>query len=370
MRSADDRSGRGPHRTSGPLAGMIGPALAAAVGAVATPIYSAAIHRRNRAFDAGRGVTRVDRPVVSVGNLSVGGTGKTPMVARLVESLLAAGRRPCIAMRGYKSTASRGTAESDEAAVYARAFPGLPIVAQPDRTAGLAALFATPEGHAINCVVLDDGFQHRRLARDVDIVLIDATAGTLRDRLLPAGWLREPMSSLTRAHAVVVTHAELASDDELAAILQAATGVNPRLVVATCRHSWTALISDHVEPRPVESIRGERVVAVCAIGNPGAFLTALERTGASVVGRLVLRDHAPFDEGEVVSLVREIERTKPSLVVCTEKDWSKLQRVSATLGAPVVRPRLDLTFDHGWEELWALVMASVGMGDVSYAHRG
>lgn len=128
-----------------------------------TPLYLAELGRRNRRFDRGAGVTRFDVPVISVGNISVGGVGKTPMVMTIAGWLLESGRRPCIAMRGYKA----GAGESDEAALYRERFGDVPVVAQPDRTAGLRALFAQERvgqasslpgpGARIDCIILDDG---------------------------------------------------------------------------------------------------------------------------------------------------------------------------------------------------------------------
>jgi hypothetical protein len=169
-------------------------------------LYRAGLEHKSGAFDAGHGVITIDRPVISVGNLSVGGTGKTPMTSWIVRTLIDAGHTPAIAMRGYRSK----NGVSDEADAYARALPGTPVVAQPDRLEGLFRLFADDEGRAVDVVVLDDGFQHRRIARQLDLVLIDATRDPFRDRLLPAGWLREGPAALVRASGVVLTHADRA----------------------------------------------------------------------------------------------------------------------------------------------------------------
>ncbi len=151
-------------------------------------------------------------------NLSVGGTGKTPMVMHVLRVLLERGYRPCVAMRGYSKSKDGAADETD---AYRRAFPEVPIMAQPDRIAGLRSLLErTPAEKQFDRVVLDDGFQHRQIARDLDVVLIDATPGrsVFADRLLPAGWLRERVGSLARASAVVLTHAELASREHIDAL--------------------------------------------------------------------------------------------------------------------------------------------------------
>ncbi len=318
--------------------------------------------RRNRRYDAGVGVADVGRPVISVGNLSVGGTGKTPLVTWIVRRLLAEGRRPCIAMRGYR--AKGGIA--DEAAIYRRRFLDVPIVAQPDRRQGLEELFATVEGRRVDCVVLDDGFQHRRIARSLDIVLVDATRSAFEDALLPAGWLREPVESLARADAIVVTHAEHegARVDELRDRL---ASMAPGKPIGVTRHVWGGLdVQRHGEDetQDLEWLVGQRVFAVCAIGNPDAFLAEAARVlGDGLVGSATLRDHDPYAEGTVQRLIRRARGLNADVILTTEKDWVKLARVPTREWAcAVARPRLELAFDGGEDELGSLVTAAA-VGD-------
>ncbi len=220
---------------TGPLPGYMAP-----LTIPASWIYGAAVAARNARLDRGGGVAAIDRPVVSVGNLTAGGAGKTPMVAWIADLLGAHGRKPVIAMRGY---GARPPEPSDEEAEYALRLPDVPVVADPDRLSALRRfLDANP---AVDSVLLDDGFQHRRLARDLDLVLIDATRETLGDRLLPAGFLREPPSALRRADAVVVTRA-VRVDDAIAAKIRAAHGRPP---VAWSRHVWTDQTDSAPDPR-------------------------------------------------------------------------------------------------------------------------
>jgi tetraacyldisaccharide 4'-kinase len=323
-----------------------GPPLPWPIGALLAPVYGAVVGLRNARFNAGRGVVTLDRPVLSIGNLTVGGTGKTPMVAWVVDRLLEAGRRPCIAMRGYKS---RG-GESDEAREYHRRFPGVPVVARADRVEGLIALFGTSEGEGVDCIVLDDGFQHRRLARQLDIVLIDATRGTLRDRVLPGGWLREPIASLGRAQFVVLTHAESVSAGDLARLRADVGHVAPGVPVAAARHEWEGLdVLDRGADRPagVDWLRGRAAVVVCGIGNPGPFLAQCRRaSGRDPAYRIVLRDHDAYGPGTVRRILDAARTVPGSVIVTTGKDWAKLGRAPAEKWpCPVVRPRLSLRFD-------------------------
>ncbi len=319
-------------------------------------VYASQIAKRNDRFDEGRGVVTLDRPVISVGNLSVGGTGKTPMVRRIVSLLREHGRDPCIAMRGYGAS-RRADGRSDEADEYAATLGDVPVVAQPNRTEGLIALFGSERGEAIDAVVLDDGFQHRRIARQLDIVLLDATRSPLDDHLLPLGRLREPMESLARAHAVVITHTERASDVVVNDIARAAQAVNPDLLVATAEHAWTALeIWDTTEP--VAWLAGKTVLPVCAIGNPRAFVESVRASAGRTLDPIVLRDHDAFHPGTVRRIIREAQHA--DALVTTAKDWAKLRHEDPNAWpCPVAIPRLDMQLVSGAEALDRAVLEGV-----------
>ncbi len=335
------------------------------LGRLLEPLYRFEINRRNRNFDAAKGVTRLPIPVISVGNLTVGGTGKTPMVARIVRWLRDAGHDPCIAMRGYKSK----HAESDEAQAYTRAFDDLPLVAQPDRLAGLRTLFETLRGNRIDCVVLDDGFQHRRIARDLDIVLLDASQNPFGQRLLPAGWLREPVTSLARAHAAVVTHAELIDAPMTRELWFPLTlRLGKHKPIALTRHTWTELdvqTNGMEQRRPVEWLQGKSTLAVCAIGNPWAFIRAVQNAVGEDAAKTreqygkVLTDHDKYIAKRIAEIMTLAHEKTVDAIVTTDKDWSKLRHVAADRWpCPVVRPRLELAFDRGEEDLKRLVLTT------------
>ena len=319
------------------------------LGTLASRAYRWEIDRRNRAYDAGRDVTRLDRPVVSVGNLSVGGTGKTPMVMHVVRELLELARRPCIAMRGYKS---RG-GESDEQREYLDTFSNVPVVANPDRRSALKQLFASDEGRAIDCVVLDDGFQHRKIARDLDLVLIDATRSPFDDRLVPGGYLREPVESLKRASGVIITHAELAGDlSPLSAQIERVHGRPP---LGVTRHVWRELtVRQNKDERaePVSWLVGKKVVGVCAIGNPDPFMQAIEDAGTSGHAGLKLGDHAHYDDATVRQILQLVRIGEADAIVTTSKDWAKLRRIDPDRWpVPLVVPTLEMAFDSGRDAL-------------------
>ncbi|MCC5787828.1 MAG: tetraacyldisaccharide 4'-kinase [Phycisphaerales bacterium] len=329
-------------------------AVGGAVGRLAARVYSREIGRRNRRYDAGAGVTKLDVPVISVGNLSVGGTGKTPMVAWIVRTLLEAGRSPCIAMRGYK----KGKGQSDEELVYRRTLEGVPVVAQPDRLAGLRELFQTEAGRRVNVVVLDDGFQHRKIARDLDLVLVDSTSSPFEDALLPSGWLREPVESLKRAHGVVLTHAESVTPmrlEELELQVEAAHGRSP---VARAAHAWDGMdvrMEGREVPRPVGWLKRKKALVVCAIGRPEPFVRQVEGAiGGPAAGKLVLRDHDPYKQDTREQIASEVGKAEADVIVTTEKDWAKLG--STQWAVPVVRPRLVMRIEQGAERLRDMVV--------------
>ncbi|MEM8757106.1 MAG: tetraacyldisaccharide 4'-kinase [Planctomycetota bacterium] len=315
-------------------------------------VYERAINTRNAKFDAGTGVVTLDRPVISIGNLSVGGTGKTPMVRRIVQTLRDDGRDPCIAMRGYGAS-RRADNRSDEADEYAAHFDDLPIVAQPNRTEGLIDLFATERGDAVDCVVLDDGFQHRRIARQLDIVLLDATRDPFADELLPLGRLRERPASLARAHAAIVTHAEAVDDNAARRMLDAARAINPGLIIAAARHAWAELdVWERGRRRtePVAWLAGKQTLAACAIGNPRPFIDRVAAESGSMLGSIVLRDHDPFRAATVRRIARDAERA--NALVVTAKDWAKLSREDPELWpVPVAVPTLSMQLDARGDEL-------------------
>lgn len=334
------------------------------LGGPLAAVYARVIEGRNQRFDRRIGVIELDRPVISVGNLSVGGTGKTPMVRRVVSVLHHAGHSPCVAMRGYSGRGGQGGIASDEADEYRRVLSDTPVVAQPDRVGGLIELFSREDGDAIDVVVLDDGFQHRRIWRELDIVLIDATRSPFTDRLLPSGWLREPVESLRRAGAVVITHAERVGQQELAALEANIERVCGRPATAVCRHVWESLtVNDGAGARtePVSWLSDRRVGAACAIGNPAAFLAQVRESARGVVGEVVLPDHDPFGQASLAR-VADLARTGGAeAIVVTSKDWSKLSRVPALVQiAPIVVPELGIAFDRGEQDLLRMVGAAAG----------
>lgn len=323
------------------------------IGSIAEPVYRRIVNARNRGFDAGRRVTRLPVPVISVGNLSVGGTGKTPMVRWVVETLRSLGRHPGVAMRGYGAAPGQ---PSDEQREHADRMPGVPVVANARRVDAARELI---EEHQADAIVLDDGFQHRFIARDLDIVLIDATRSPFADRCLPAGWLREPAASLSRAGAVVITRTDLAEPGATAAIEAGVREIAPNALIARSRHAWSCLETPDGE-QPIEWLRGRAVVAACAIGNPEAFVAQAESAGARIVGRLIRRDHHEWTRADADRFARSASGEPGAVLLTTHKDWVKWRRIGdARIDAAGVRPVVDLEFDDSGPGLRRLIAGSI-----------
>ena len=271
--------------------------------------------RAHGAWASIREPARAGVPVISVGNVSAGGTGKSPFVRWTVRALQDAGRRPLVAMRGY----APGGGPSDEAAEHRAALPGVAMAVGADRAARIAE--ALEHDPAIDCAVLDDGFQHRALARDLDIVLVDASRVAIDGALLPAGWLREPATALARADMVVVTRAQVI-DHALAALVERFHG---RLPAAWARHEWSRIerLGAGDRDMPVAAIAGRKVVCVTALANPAPFVAEAASRGARVRADLRFRDHHRFTARDAGRIVAEA-RSKDAAVLCTAKDWVKL----------------------------------------------
>ena len=320
--------------------------------------YGIGIGFQNRRFDRGIGVTKLEVPVISIGNLSAGGTGKTPMVHWVANELQAMGKHPAIAMRGYKAPPGE---MGDEEREHRQALPGVPVVAQPNRIAGLRALFETDP--MADCVILDDGFQHRQLARHVEIVLIDASHPPNADALLPRGYLRDPISSLTRADAIVITHREMVGDEELAELVGWLKSQAPECPVAVASHGWnSAMVYSSIgdvwqgESMSIEQVEPAKVVGVCAIGNPDGFFRSIEQAGWDLVDRLALADHDPFNDATIGQIIQLVESPNASALCMTRKDWVKVfDRLLPSARFRVIVPELGLVFESGEESLQALI---------------
>ncbi|OSM04311.1 putative lipid-A-disaccharide synthase [Magnetofaba australis IT-1] len=293
-------------------------------------LYGAVMQGRNVAYDR-RWLTRYrcPAPVISVGNLTSGGVGKTPLCAWLADWLLAQGRRPALISRGHgglcresvcvisdgEQMVMRPPEAADEAALLARHAPRAVTLTAPKRA--LAMAFAVEELGA-DVVVLDDAFQHRAAQRDLDIVLMDARQPFGNGRILPGGVLREPVSGLRRAHLGILTRADDAAAGDRAA--QNIADIAPELPVLRARHQadgWRNAQGARVSAP-------QRAAAFCAIARPDSFQRSLQQAGVDVLSLNAFPDHHIFTQEELMELAQRAQAQGAEALACTQKDLIKI----------------------------------------------
>ncbi len=302
-------------------------------------------------------VRSLHQPVISVGNLSVGGTGKTPVAAAIARWLVARGERPALLSRGYRrervadgvTVVSDGLRilagvdkAGDEPLMLARQVPGAAVCVATDRY--LAGVLAERRlGATVH--VLDDGFQHLGLARDLDILVSDS-GEIARGRVLPAGRLREPAAAAARAHLLVVLGADARS----------AAG-----------EAWTAGIGESCGARRVlgeaivpDADRSHPVVAVAGIAHPSSFFAALEAAGWTIARQVAFEDHHPFTPRDVAAITQALSATGSTLVVTTEKDAVRFEALGS-LPFALARVPMSLIFDR-WETVEGALDAALERG--------
>lgn len=329
-------SGRRP----GPTAALIRAGLR-----VASIPYGWAVARRNRQFDqATREIVRPPVPVVSVGNLTVGGTGKTPMVEWMSRYLREHHVRVAILSRGYRAAAD---GRNDEALELELALPDVPHLQNADRAASAAVAV---EELATQLLLLDDGFQHRRLARDLDIVLLDASEPFGFDHVLPRGTLREPATGLRRAGVVVLSRADMLDPAGRAAVRARVATLSPDAAWCEVEHRPAALLASDGTRDGISMLTGQTVAAFCGIGNPAGFRHTLQQLGCSVAVWREFPDHHAYTREDVTAIAELARGARASLIVCTRKDLVKL-RVPVIGNAPLRAVAVELNFLAGEEAL-------------------
>jgi tetraacyldisaccharide 4'-kinase len=319
---------------------------------------------RNGLYSAGLFKShRVNAAVICVGNLTVGGTGKTPLVAWLCQMINQKSKvknqncRVAILTRGYKATNQKSKIKnqnySDEPAELAGACPEVPIIVNPDRVAG--ARQAISECNA-QVLILDDGFQHRRLARDVNIITIDATSPFGYGRLLPAGLLREPIGALRRADAVVITRCDQVSEKQLAQIAGQVRRIHPQAIISTAIHAPINATTFQGTEIGLEELRGKKVYAFCGLGNPEAFLDTIRRIGCILVETRSFDDHCGYTSDCLGRIRQRARERSVDYIVTTQKDWTKIARLTpAENGPPIACLVVELEFVTGAQQLTALI---------------
>ena len=283
--------------------------------------YGIGVRGRNFAFDRGwKRIHRAPVPVVSVGNLTAGGTGKTPFVAYLANWFREKDVHVGLLSRGYRSLSDQG---NDEKLVLDRLCPDVPHLQNPNRVQSAQQAVAE---HGCQLLLLDDGFQHRRLARDLDIVLIDALNPWGFGKLLPRGLLREPMSALRRADLVVLTRADQCSSEQRQQIRERIASVRQSDECVEVAFRPIQLVNFCGETTDLSSFHGQSIAAFCGIGNPAAFRQTLIDAGLQVASLHAFGDHHHYSTRDLDELARKANATNADAVITTLKDLVKIDR--------------------------------------------
>ncbi len=317
----------------------------------ATVPYSAAVRARNYLYDKEVLKSRpVQAVVISIGNITTGGTGKTPLVIWLYNFLRDKNINPAILTRGYK-TGTRDI-QTDEPALLASNCPDADIIVNPDRLSGAKTAVNT---FGSKLLILDDGFQHRRLDRELDIVTIDATQPFGYGKILPAGVLREPLNCLRRADAVVLTHCEKMPDERIEKIENTIRKIKPNITIARSIHQPVSIQYKDGSEQPAEKLQSKKVYAFCGIANPESFQRLIENLGAKLTGTKFFNDHHRYSRSDLDQICRTAESLNSEIVLTTEKDWNKIAYLETSARLPLAFLKIQIQFTSAIEQFIDLI---------------
>jgi len=308
------------------------------LASIAAWLYDKTVALRNLLFDRGvLKIHRLDCPVISVGNLTMGGTGKTPMVVWLARLFSEEGYRVGIVSRGYGGAESRRVTvvsdgeniladqaiSGDEPLMLARQLSGTPVFCSTKRVKGGQIAI---EKYNCNLLILDDGFQHRYIARDLDVVMLDSRDPYGSNRVFPRGTLRERSVALARAQVLVLSRFDGSEGAEKNREILSRQWPDKIIATATYRPIRIFAAAEQREREP-NSLRASRLAAFAGIARPDDFFQSIHDLGGRLVYTAELPDHYPLTSGLLASLVRQASRFNPELWLTTEKDWVRLPQV-------------------------------------------
>ncbi len=324
--------------------------------------YGLGLWARGCGKGCGQGKT-LTKPVISIGNLTWGGAGKTPLVEYIAHTFKLKNIRPVILMRGYGKLKSAGASiasevneVNDEALLLEDSLPGVPILVGANRFESAQRL---PPDYPVDVFLMDDGFQHWKLARQLDIVVIDTTNPFGNRHLLPRGILREPLNALKRAQAIVLTKTDWGRD-QVDNIRSVAKKYNPSCLIVESVHKPFELVDVRQNKTlPLKDLDHQKICAFCAIGDPTAFLKTLNDLGAQVEKNFTFMDHHEYQRHELEDMIKFCQAQGILGLVTTQKDAVKLKAYMnffpSTLNVWSVRVRLEMT--KGKAELDHLLQA-------------
>jgi tetraacyldisaccharide 4'-kinase len=331
---------------SGRSTGLVAALLRLFIGTAAAG-YSLIVKLRNFLYSKRcLKIHTADVPVISIGNITAGGTGKTPLVIWLCKFLQQKGIQCAVLTRGYKT---RGMV--DEPAILVESCPQAKVIINPDRVA--AARQAV--GFGAKVLIMDDGFQHRRLHRDLDIVTIDATCPFGYGKVLPAGLMREPVISLRRADVAVLTRCDQISESKLCQIEKELQQINPDIMIAKSIHSPIYAQSATGEKITIEQLRSRKIFAFCGIGNPDAFLSTIKSTGVNLVGSKIYSDHYCYTDSDIDDIYGQANRLGADLILSTQKDHTHYATRTTQYEIPFAYLAIEIKFIAGEDKLKQLI---------------
>jgi len=341
--------------------GVLGATLLRFFLGIAAIDYSIVIWLRNFLYSRSwLKIYRANAVVISIGNITVGGTGKTPLVNWLCGLLRKKDISCAILTRGYKAKKGKF---SDEPAIFAVSCPDAKVIVNPDRVAGATEAV---EKFGAKAMIMDDGFQHRRLARDVDIVTIDGTQPFGYGKMLPAGLLREPVVALKRADAAIITRCDQISDTELTQLEEKLQQVNPEMIIVRSVHAPISAKSMSGEEISIDELKGKNIFAFCGIGNPDAFVNTLEKLGANPVGSKIYNDHHRYTDNDIADIYEEARRSQADLILTTQKDQTKINLPGLVKkDIPFAYLAIELKFLSGEDKFTQLIEDALAVKIVS-----
>ena len=270
-------------------------------------------------------------PVISIGNITTGGTGKTPAVIWLCNFLKDKNIPTAILTRGYKTKKGQF---ADEPAILTKNCPDTKILVDSKRT--LTAKKAV-KNHSVKALVMDDGFQHRKLARDIDILTIDSLIPFGYQKVLPAGLLREPLTSIKRAQAAILTRCDQTTQENIENIEKKIKSINPDIVIAKSIHSPTAAQAIGATRIPLDQLKTRKVYAFSGIGNPQSFINTLKSLQIHLVGTKIFNDHHNYTCEDITEIYENARKLEAEVILSTQKDWTKTALFAANI-------KNDITF--------------------------
>jgi tetraacyldisaccharide 4'-kinase len=311
---------------------------------------------------------KLSLPVVSIGNLTVGGTGKTPLLIKMISDLLALHHQPAVLSRGYGQSTKQSESvicdeknldkfeSSDEIQLLRQKFPQVVLGVGPDRTASAKKI---QERSDVDLFILDDGFQHRQIKRDLDVLCVDATDPWGGGFLLPLGRLRESTDSLARAHVVVLTRTELVSSEQIERIKNKIREISSAVLVLVSNFQFSIFNANENKDTPENLLSGKDVILLSALANPQAFEENVRKLGAQTE-HIRYPDHHEYSKRELESAFIHARKRNKTMVT-TEKDWMKIKSEFDSLKdiAQLLVLKNKVVFSYGDEDRWLSLLKSL-----------